>query len=307
MDPNGPACKYPTLGGMTMDEHRDVRDDTAEGQHSRSTSLLVLCSFLVLAVGGLILVYYNFQQKGVIGQLSSQAADMNSTITELRGQVDSTNAKLNDIAAAEAAARQAAADAAKNGGRPGTAALSRAEANRLKQLQAGLDDQKKQLQATQDDVAKTRTDLQGNLDSTRDELNGSIAKTHEELVVLEKRGERSYFEFDAPKSKQFARSGPLSISLRRADPKHANVDLVVLVNDREISKKKVNLYEPVWVYESQDAQPIQVVVNNIQKNMAHGYISAPKYSPEELNAGATIAPASLKTPATDQPEHANQQ
>jgi hypothetical protein len=67
----------------------------------------------------------------------------------------------------------------------------------------------------------------------------------------------------------------------------------------------VNLYEPVWVYESQDAQPIQVVVNNIQKNMAHGYISAPKYSPEDLNAGATITPAALKSSAGDPPQPTN--
>lgn len=289
-----------------MEENRDLRDEIAEGPHSHGTSWLVLCSFLVLAVGGLILIYYNLQQKTMIAQLSSHEAEMNSTITDLRGQVDSTTAKLNDIAAANAASRQAAADAAKNGART-AAGPSRTEANRLKQIQAGLDEQKKQLQATQDDVAKTRSDLEGNLNSTRDELNGSIAKTHDELVLLEKRGERSYFEFDAPKSKQFERTGPLSISLRRADPKHDNADLVVLVNDREISKKKVNLYEPIWIYETQDAQPVQVVVNNIQKDRVHGYISAPKYSPQDLNAGATVTPAALSSPAADSPQHANEQ
>src|SRR5215831_8665516 len=77
-----------------------------------------------------------------------------------------------------------------------------------------------------DVVAKNRTDLETSLSSTKDELNGSIAKTHEELVVLQKRGERNYFEFDLNKSKQFQRLGPLMLSLRRTDAKHMNYDLM---------------------------------------------------------------------------------
>src|SRR5260370_32896700 len=91
---------------------------------------------------------------------------------------------------------------------------STTENKRLKELQARIDEQQKQLKETQDQVAKNRTDLEGNLNSTRDELNGSIAKTHEELVALSKRGERSYFEFDLTKSKQFQRLGPLTWPLR---------------------------------------------------------------------------------------------
>jgi hypothetical protein len=273
-----------------MEENREPRDGWTEGSNSHGTFWLTVCAVFVLAAAVVTLVYYNFQQKAAIAQLASQESGMTSTITQLQGQLDSTTTKLNDVSAAAAAANEAAANAAKNGARSG-GGLSRAEANRLKQVQAGLEDQQKQLQATQDDVTKTRTDLEGNLNSTRDELNGSIAKTHDELVLLEKRGERSYFEFDAAKSKKFQRTGPLSISLRRADPKHANVDFEVLVNDREISKKKVNLYEPVWIYETQDSQPVQVVVNKIDKNSVHGYISAAKYSAEDLAAGASPATA----------------
>jgi hypothetical protein len=122
------------------------------------------------------------------------------------------------------------------------------------------------------------------LNSTRNELNGSIARTHEELVVLEKRGERDYFEFDAAKSRQFQRIGPLSLTVSRTDPKHANVNLLLIIHDQPITKKGVNLYQPVWIYENQDAQPVQVVVNKIEKNLVHGYVSAPKYSRAELSA-----------------------
>ncbi len=130
---------------------------------------------------------------------------------------------------------------------------------RLKQLQTRLDDQQKQLKDTQDDVAKTRTDLEGSLSSTRDELNGSIARTHEDLVVLQKRGERNFFEFDLVRSKEFQRFGPLMLSLRRTDWKHKNYDLALVVDDNQLSKKHVNLYEPVWIHRVDDPQPVQIV------------------------------------------------
>jgi hypothetical protein len=170
---------------------------------------------------------------------------------------------------------------------------------------AQLEDQKKELKATEDLVAKNRSELEGNLNSTRDELNGSIAKTHEELVALEKRGERRYFEFDLEKSKQFQRFGPVTLSLRKADTKHKSFDLEMIVDDNELSKKKVNLYEPIWIHTENESQPVQVVVNRIEKNRVHGYVSAPKYRPSELAAtgGDVVTPVA----AHPQPNDANAQ
>ena len=166
---------------------------------------------------------------------------------------------------------------------------------RYAQLKSQLDEQEKQLKETQDAVAKNRADLEGSISSTRDELNGSIAKTHEELVALEKRGERNYFEFDLTKSKDFQRIGPLTLSLRKADTKHKNYDLSMVVDDNELSKKKVNLYEPIWIHTETGGESVQVVVNKIEKNVVHGYVNAPKYKKSELAALGTSA----ATPATE--------
>jgi len=141
-------------------------------------------------------------------------------------------------------------------------------------------------------LAKARSDLEGGLHSTVEELNGAIAKTHEELVALEKRGERNYFEFDLSKSKQFQRWGPVLLSLRNADPKHQNYDVAIVVNDNTLTKKKVNLYEPIWIYENSDRWAVQVVVNKIGKDLVHGYVSAPKYNQEELATNVNVAPTS---------------
>jgi len=147
-------------------------------------------------------------------------------------------------------------------------------------------------------VTKNRADLEGSISSTKNELNGSIAKTHDELVALEKRGERNYYEFDLTKSKQFQRIGPMSLSLRRTDTKHKSYDLAMLVDDNELNKKKVNLYEPVWIHTESGGQPVQIVVNRIDKNGVHGYVSAPKYKVSEL---PTLSSSSQSAPETGAP------
>jgi hypothetical protein len=173
----------------------------------------------------------------------------------------------------------------------------RAEDPWRKEIQSELTEQQKQLaehqrqlQETRESVEKTRTELESDLNSTRDDLNGSIAKNHEELVALEKKGECHYSEFDLRKSKQFQKAGPISISLRKSNTKHEYCDLVMIVNDSEVSKKHVDLYEPVRFYLEGFSQPLEVVINSIGKNSARGYISEPKYKPSELAASALSSP-----------------
>jgi uncharacterized coiled-coil protein SlyX len=277
----------------------------------------------LLGIAG-IAASYGVHEHNQVRQLTGQAATTNQTMSQLQSQVDALNAKLNGSPAGQPAdtARAGApvlpppaktADAAESPAPPEVAsapptapALAVAPTakpappknaaakrkpvvdKRYVELKAKLDDQQKQLKETQDEVAKNRADLEGSISSTRDQLNGSIAKTHDELVLLEKRGERAYYEFDLSKSKEFQRVGPMSISLRKTDTKHKNYDLAMLVDDNELSKKKINLYEPVWIHLEAGGQPVQVVVNRIEKTTVHGYVSAPKYKQSEL---ATLNPS----------------
>jgi uncharacterized coiled-coil protein SlyX len=165
---------------------------------------------------------------------------------------------------------------------------------RWKKMQEQLAAQEKQINAAQQDVANTRTDvektrvdLEGRLNSARDELGGSIARTHEELVALEKKGERNYYEFDLTKSKQLQRVGPISLSLRKTSTKKENFDIVMLVDDFQLTKKHVNLYEPVLIYPADSHQPLELLVNRIDKNQVHGYVSEPKYK-ESLSAAGSL-------------------
>jgi hypothetical protein len=217
------------------------------------------------------------QKEQVTAQLSATNSQLNATSSQL----SALTAKVNELMTSEA--KPAPAAPAARAGKPHAAAhRPSAQDQRFNKLQSELDAQGKAIDAERNDLASTRNDLA----STRTELSGSIARTHGELVVLEKKGERNYFEFDIQKSKDFKREGPVSMRLRKADAKHSFADLLLVVDDRNLTQKHVNLYQPVMFYEPDSPQPLEVVINDISKDHIHGYVSAPKYSKSELTAMA---------------------
>jgi uncharacterized coiled-coil protein SlyX len=245
---------------------------------------------------------YAYEQSMATSDLTVQNQSLRSTIDQMRGQIGALMAKLDQMAAPPPAQVPAAGTPA---ARRTASAGSTAQDRRMKQVQAQLAEQRKQLKETQDQIASAKSDLEGKLGSARDELNGSIARTHDELVGLEKRGERSYYEFDLSKSKGFQREGPIQISLRKADSKHQSYDLVMLVDDHPLSKKRVDLYEPIWLDRADDPQPLQVVANRIDKNHIHGYVSAPKYRESELASNAAQPPADMTSRRISTPTSAS--
>jgi uncharacterized coiled-coil protein SlyX len=327
-----------------MEEYResDHTESGWEAARAGANRWLVLAAVALFGIAAVAFAY-GVHQQSVARQLTAQAATANAAVNQMQGQVNALTAKLNELTAAQSAAQPTAASAPPSADsvsesaseistkapEPATTPAPSAKPapakrhivkrrapvvdKKYEQLQAQLAEQEKQLKETQDEVAKDRSELEGTINSTRDDLNGSIAKTHDELVALEKRGERSYFEFDLSKAKQFQRVGPITLSLRKADTKHKSYDLAMIVDDNELQKKKVNLYEPVWIHTETDSQPVQIVVNRIDKDAIHGYISAPKYKPSELAAaGSTsVTPVSAKTtpantPNPQQPEQPRQ-
>jgi hypothetical protein len=331
-----------------MDEYQESNHNDQNSwaaMQAGANRLLLLLIVALLGIAGVAFAY-GLHQQSMVRQLTAQTATANAAMGEMQGQLNAVTAKLNDLTAAQTSPQTQAAsahpsDVAASVSEPtedATAMKTEAASTpapvasakpvpakkhvakrrapavdkKYEQLQAQLAEQQKQLKDTQDEVAKNRSDLEGTINSTRDDLNGSIAKTHDELVALEKRGERSYFEFDLSKSKQFQRVGPLTLSLRKADTKHKSYDVAMIVDDNELQKKKVNLYEPIWIHTETDSQPVQIVVNRVDKDAVHGYISAPKYKTSELAAigSAQVTPISTKspasTPSTQQPQQPQQ-
>jgi len=208
--------------------------------------------------------------------LAAQNQQVTAQLTSTQSQLQALTAKVNELASSSESKPSPSVPApAVSGARRVVAHRARPEDPRFKKLQSQLDAQGKAIDETRSDLVSART-----------ELTGSIARTHGELVLLEKKGERNYIEFDLAKTKEFKREGPISISLRKANTKHQYADLALLVDDRNLSQKHVNLYQPAMFYEPDTPQPIEVVINDISKNHIHGYVSAPKYRKSELAAMA---------------------
>lgn len=293
-------------------EHEDHHEEATTEHKNRNPIVWMGAAVVLMAIAGTLALVSNHHQQSTVDQLTAHETAMNAQIASLQTQLGTATQKLSQMTAeqqaaeAKAQAEQAATQAAKA---KRTSAVSRRTRRpsvdpRWKQMQSRLDAQQQQIEAANNAISQTRSDLEGNINSTRDQLNGSIAKNHEELVALEQRGERNYYEFDLSKSKQFQRTGPISLSLRKADSKHDHYNLAMIVDDNRMEKKNVDLYEPIWLRDSDDPQPLEIVVNKIDKNRIHGYVSASKYTAAQLKATSDTANAPAAQTSTASPASA---
>jgi hypothetical protein len=235
-------------------------------------------------------VGYAVHEHHAATNLAAQNQQVTAQLSATNNQLDALTAKVNALVSSEAKPSPAG-DAAPIAGASGAGgpANHRATMHRTTHGAGAQDQRFKKLQSEVDAQGKAIDDARNDLANTRTELSGSIARTHGELVVLERRGERNFFEFDIQKSKDFKHEGPVSVRLRKADAKHGFADLLLVVDDRNLTQKHVNLYQPIMFYEPDSPQPVEVVINDISKDHIHGYVSAPKYRQSELTAMADNA------------------
>ena len=243
------------------------------GTGSRISATVIVLALLTLAFGG-----YAFHEHSNVKTLAAQNERVTASLTETKGQIDALSAKINELATAPPPQPVHVAQPAKT---KATAAHKvRRDDPRWKQFQSKLDEQAKAIGETREGLDATRQDLAG----AKTELSGSIARTHDELVVLQKKGERNYFEFNLDKTKDFQHDGPFGVRLKKANTKNMYADLELMVDDVKVTKKHVNILEPVVFYAGDSGQPVELVINSITKNHIRGYVSEPKYRKSELAA-----------------------
>jgi uncharacterized coiled-coil protein SlyX len=258
----------------------------ASSLHLGTTTRFWVTAGAVLAVG-VGAAAYALHEHNVAKHLAEQNAAVTSTLDATRDQMNTMTTRLDAMGAELAAEKSAPSHPVVYRG-PLKAASTRHRIDdpRWKKIQGRLDEQAKQIDSTRQDLTNTRTELQG-----------SIATNHDELVLLEKKGERSYSEFDLDKSGHFQREGPVGVRLRKANIKHKYADLELMVDDFKVSKKHVNIYEPVVFYTANRKVPAELVINNISRNHIHGYVSEPKYKEAELEAMAKSSTNNVATGA----------
>ena len=255
-------------------------------------AMAALGAAAMLGLGGLGV--YAEREHQTAADLGTQNEQMSAALSTTHSRLEELNAKINALNILVASSEVQAPPARVVPPPQKTAVHKRApEDSRLKKLQSQVDAQGKAIEDTRNQLAGTRDDLT----NTRTELTGSIAHTHDEVVLLQKKGERNYYEFDVAKSKQFNFQGLVGIRLKKANTKHDYADLELMLDDRSLSQKHVNIYQPVMFYTPDIPQPIELVINSINKDHIHGYVSSPRYRQSELAAMQTANAASTTTGA----------
>ena len=243
-----------------------------------STYKRIAAAIAAVALAG-TLGGYAVHEHSTAQQLATKNQQASAQLKQNQQELMDLTSKVNVLVARQQTPEPTPAPQAAAGRKPHAGeAHARPVPSRWQKMQSQLDAQNKAIEQTRSELAGT----QGDLNNTRTELTGSIAHTHDELVALEKRGQKKYTEFDIVKQKEFQREGPFSVKLRKANEKHQYADLDLIVDDRTLTQKHVNLYQPVMFSTPDSPQPVEVVINQIGKNHIHGYIAAPRYRQSEL-------------------------
>jgi hypothetical protein len=131
------------------------------------------------------------------------------------------------------------------------------------------------LSATRSDLEKTTSDLKRAV-GDMGVMSGLIATNSKDLQSLRELGDRNYFEFDLKKGEMTKKVGSLTLTLKKSDPKHNRYTIAVLADDRLVEKKDKTINEPVQLYTANSKQPYEIVVNQLKKDEAVGYLATPK-------------------------------
>jgi chromosome segregation ATPase len=263
-----------------------------EPQSNAGKWLLIAVAVLVLAGLG----YGHYFNHTQIEKLSDQLAASQAQMRELQARVQNSEAQEETLA------RQAGMTKKELAQR--TSALvaeQKAEASRIEQEQnaekaaitqvsgdvAGVKTDvggvKTDVEATKADLASTKAQLQ----SAVGDLTGQkelIATTRSDLEVLKHKGDRNYYEFTLIKGAKPQAISTVSLQLKKTDEKRGKFTLNVTADDKTIEKKDRNVAEPIQFYSGRDHLLFELVVWNVDKKKATGYLSTPKNAPTPVTA-----------------------
>jgi hypothetical protein len=223
--------------------------------------------------------------------LAEEMDKTNSRIADLKGQLDVTSQKLgltqDELTRARSLAQNIKTDqqASDSQLRQQIGAVQAETTNKFGQMAT-------QINGAQTDITATKADLEatkGKLQSTIGDLgvqSGLIATNEKEVEELKRLGERDIFEFSLGKTKQPQHVGPIQIQLAKLDAKHYKYTLNVVADDKSIAKKDKTVGEPIQFYVTGAHAPYEIVVFNLTKDEAKGYLSTPK-----SGGSASAAPA----------------
>ena len=262
--------------------------ETAASSLPRWVTLLFVVAFALVAY--LLYAGYADRQAARKGMddaerktqaLATELDKTNSRIADLKGQLDVTSQKLgltqDELAQARSLAQTIKKDQQKSDAklRSEIAGVQADTSTKIGEVTTELSGTKSEADATKADLEVTKTKLQ----STVGDLgvqSGLIARNHD-VEELKRRGERDIFEFDLTKSNAGPQHvGPIQVQLKKVDTKHYRYTVNVVADDKTIEKKDKTVGEPIQFYVKGARAPYEIVVFDLSKDQAKGYLSTPK-------------------------------
>jgi len=272
----------------------------------------LLIIVLFLGIGAVVYLGYTSrtQLQNALAQsnshsdvLSKELEQTNSRVALLRAQLDVTSQKLG-LTQAELARARGMAQQIQQEQQDSDAKLiaqigqvQQENEKKIGQVSTDLTGAKSDIAATKKDLDETKK----NLTSAVGDLNGQgvlIARNHEELDALRRLNERNIFDFKLTKSKNAQHVGPIQILLRNTDPKKYKFTMTVIADDKAIEKKDRNVDEPMQFYIRGVRAPYEMVIFEVTKDGASGYLSTPKEIASAAGAAAPGGASSAGAPAS---------
>jgi hypothetical protein len=268
----------------------------AENVHTTDASALPRWVILLFAVAFVLVGYLLFASYSQNQALQKGLADANKKSMTLVAEIDKTNTRVADLKG------QLDVTSQKLGLTQDELARARGLAQSLKREQQQNDQKLRkeigqmeadtstkfgevatEISGTKSDVAATKADLETTktkLQSTIGDLgvqSGLIARNHDEVQELKRLNDRDIFEFSLTKSSGAPEHvGPIQIALRKVDQKKYKFTMNVIADDKSIEKKDKTVGEPVQFYVRGARAPYEIVVFEVSKDTAKGYLSTPK-------------------------------
>lgn len=215
--------------------------------------------------------------------LTAQMDQANSRLADIKGQLDVTSQKLGLTQAELARARTLAQTVRKQQKESDQKLVAQIgevkqeSETKIGQVSSELGGAKSDIETTKKDLEATRTRLERTIGDLGVQ-SGLIARNREELEELKRRGERNVFEFDLRRSKTPTRVGPVQLTLNKLDIKRFRYTMTVYADDKSIEKRDKTVNEPVQFYVKGTRIPYEIVVFEVSKDHAVGYLTTPKDS-----------------------------
>jgi chromosome segregation ATPase len=213
--------------------------------------------------------------------LTAQMDQTNSRLADIKGQLDVTSQKLG-LTQEELARARSMAQSIRKEQKTSSEQLTQQIGQVKSESEAKIGQVSTELGGAKTDIESTKKDLEstkGRLERTVGDLgvqSGLIARNREEVEELKRRGERNIFEFTITKSKVPQRVGPIQAKLDKTDTKKYRYTMTVYADDKSIEKKDKTVNEPVQFYVKGARAPYEIVVFEVSKDKAVGYLSTPK-------------------------------